>query len=442
MTSPGENAVPRRTSRRTLGIVFFTVFLDLLGFGIIIPIQPFYASAFGADPWVVTLLGTTYSLMQFLFSPVWGRLSDRVGRRPVMLVSVASSAVGFTIFGFAESLWMLFLARAISGFGNANLGTAQAIIADSTTAENRARGMGLIGAAFGLGFIAGPALGGLAGVQLGPAAPAFIAAGLAAVNWILALWFLPETHPTRARDASASPGPRELAQGQPGPRFGISLAQLRRISGYEGVFSILLVYFVFSFGFSLMEQTIGLYIGEVWVGRVHGSSPAEVEEQIRQSARLTTYVLLLVGVAATVVQGMLIGRLARVFGERRLLATGTLVVAAGFVGITAAGMSGSYPSMLLAGVVIAFGSGLCSPSMSSLLSRAVNPMEQGAALGLGQSLGALGRVGGPAISGALLQAYSPLPFWVGAALMLGCFAAALMIRERGRASALVRDGAH
>ena len=169
------------SSRKPLVIAFFTIFLDLLGFGIIIPVQAFYAQDFGASATAVTLLGGSYSLMQFFFAHFWGSLSDKVGRRPIILSSVAISAVGHFVFAMAPSLSILFLARMIAGFGNANIATAQAIISDSTTHENRAKGMGIIGAAFGLGFIFGPAIGGFLG-QYSPTLPSFAAGVLAAFS--------------------------------------------------------------------------------------------------------------------------------------------------------------------------------------------------------------------------------------------------------------------
>ena len=173
-----------KRGKHVLLIVFFTVFIDLIGFGIIIPIQPFFAEALGASPATVTLLGASYSLMQFLFAPFWGMLSDRYGRRPIILVSLGTGFVGYLLFGLSHSLPALFASRMLAGFGAANIGTAQAMIADSTSHADRAKGMGLIGAAFGLGFIFGPALGGVFG-QFGIATPAFVAAGLCAANWIL-----------------------------------------------------------------------------------------------------------------------------------------------------------------------------------------------------------------------------------------------------------------
>ena len=187
---------PPKNNKKILLLVFLTVFLDLVGFGIIIPIQPFYAEKLGASATQVTLLGASFSLMQFLFGSFWGRLSDRIGRRPVMLLSIGCSSIGYLIFGFSESLTVLFLARMLAGFGSANIGAAQAIIADSTPPESRAKGMGLIGAAFGLGFILGPAVGGFFS-QFALSFPAYVAAGLGAFNFIFALTSLPETCPQK-----------------------------------------------------------------------------------------------------------------------------------------------------------------------------------------------------------------------------------------------------
>ena len=176
-----------------LGILFLTIFIDLLGFGLIIPALPFYAESYGASYIVIGLLSASYSLMHFLFSPLWGRLSDRIGRRPVMLIGLAGSAVAFLMFGLAKSLFMLFAARLLSGIlSSATLPTAQAYIADTTSVEDRAKGMGLIGAAFGLGFIFGPALGGVL-TKYGYGFPALVASGLSTLNFIWAVWKLPET---------------------------------------------------------------------------------------------------------------------------------------------------------------------------------------------------------------------------------------------------------
>jgi DHA1 family tetracycline resistance protein-like MFS transporter len=181
---------PQGRKRSPLGILFLAVFLDLVGFGILIPIQPFYAELFGARPAAITLLSASFSLVQFLFAPFLGRISDSVGRRPIMLFTIAINALGYALFGLAGSLPMLFLARITSGFGSANIGTAQAIVADSTSPETRAKGMGVIGAAFGLGFVIGPVIGGLFS-QYSLSLPAFVAAGLSTLNWFYAFLRLP-----------------------------------------------------------------------------------------------------------------------------------------------------------------------------------------------------------------------------------------------------------
>src|SRR5688572_16346683 len=197
--------------RSPLFVIFFTVFLDLLGFGLIIPILPYYAERFGATPSVITLIMASYSLMQFLFAPVWGRLSDRVGRRPIILMSLAVSTTGYLLLGFASSLTHVFLARILAGIGNANLPTAQAYIADVTRPEERARGMGLVGMAFGLGFVFGPAFGGFLGSLWIPL-PAFVAAGLTALDLALAAVVLRE------------PARRALGHGREALRLGSLVA--------------------------------------------------------------------------------------------------------------------------------------------------------------------------------------------------------------------------
>ncbi len=398
MTSP-SSPTPNHSEavqRRTLGIVFFTVFLDLVGFGIIIPIQPFYAESLGASPATVTLLGASFSLMQFLFAPFWGRLSDKIGRRPVMLISIATTVVGYVIFGVSGSLTVLFLSRMLAGFGSANIGTAQAIIADCTPPEKRAKGMGLIGAAFGLGFIFGPALGGSM-VRFGLAVPAFVAAGLSSINWILAYFRLPET---RSKGVAAIVSHRAF-----------SLKALKHAARHPGVTQIFLVFLTYTLSFSLMEQVLGLFIESTWLfAEPHSAAHS------RHAATLTTYVLLVVGVTATIVQGGLIGRLAKRFGEKKLLLFGMAAVSLSLALIPVVGWVAGFAMLLPVSMLLAVGSGLVNPSLTSLLSRSVDKDEQGGALGIGQSLSALGRVIGPSVSGFLFEWHPGAPFWVGAVL--------------------------
>ena len=401
-------------NRRIYGLVFLTIFLDLLGFGIIIPIQPFYAEAFGASPTQVTWLGAAYSVMQFLFVPLWGRLSDRVGRRPVVLASIAFAVVGYTLFGLAGSLGMLFAARFLSGFGNANIATVHALLADITTPEERAKAMGLVGAAFGLGFIVGPGIGGLLGGWLGPEAPAFAAAALSAGNWIFAFFALPETLPPEAR---------EEAQ-----RAGEGVRSMRAAFGKTQVRPLLVLILVTVTSFALMEQCLGLFIERVWVPEalLAAAGSPEQEELHKKATLLTTWVLLLVGVVATIVQGGLIGRLSKAFGERRLIQVGLVLAGVGMFGVPWAGSTGLYWLMLPVSAVLALGSGLYSPSLNASLSKAVSASEQGAVLGVGQALGSGGRVLGPVVAGPLFEITADMPFYVGGAGLLLAVGLALL----------------
>lgn len=402
--------------KRTLTIVFMTVFLDLIGFGIIIPIQPFLAQKLGATPTVVTLLGASFSLMQFIFAPFWGRLSDRIGRRPVMLTSIGFSCFGYFLFGASQTLTALFIARLLAGFGSANIGTAQAIIADSTGAERRAKGMGLIGAAFGLGFIFGPAIGGMFG-QLGLSAPAYMASFLCALNWLFAFFMLPETHPVSAR----------VEQSARSSHMGLSLAAIKHAARRALVREIFLLYLVFFVAFALMEQDLGLFIEHIWITNV--GSDAVKDLHAKHAAAMTAYVLIVVGVTAAIVQGGLIGRLVKKFGEIQLLRFGTFLVGLTFVLIPLVGKTGYYPLMLVMGCMMATGSGLVHPSLSSLLSQAVDADERGGVLGIGQGLASLGRVIGPSFAGILFELHPGAPFLVAGILTFICTGIAFTIRR-------------
>ncbi len=401
-----------------MGVVFLTLFLDLLGFGIILPVQPFYAESFGASATVVTLIGACYSLMQFLFAPFWGRLSDRIGRRPVILTSVLFGGIGWLILGMANGLWMFVLARLVAGFGNANLGTVQAVVADVTTGKDRARGMGIVGAAFGLGFLFGPVIGGVFGSLYGAHVPALIAAGLAVVNWFAAFFLLPES---RVKSTAVD----VVADGH-GRRSVFPIAAVREAMAIESVAPLLVMNLVFGIGFSLMEAALSLFVERQFV-------PANLfgtEEGHKLAARLAMFVLVSVGVTAVLVQGGLIRPLRARFNEKQLLAAGALLVAFGFAGTAALGLTrnGTLPiaAMIALNVVVAAGSGVFSPSASSMLSRSVDADRQGAVLGVGQSVASLARIIGPGVAGLLLDAHRSLPFAAGAVLLL---VAALLTRR-------------
>ncbi|MFK7927401.1 MAG: MFS transporter [Myxococcota bacterium] len=414
MTPPA--AEPARTPRGILLVVFTTIFLDLVGFGIIIPILPFYAETFGASAAMVTLLGAAYSGMQFLCTPMWGRLSDRIGRKPVLIVSIIIAAVGYLIFGWAGTLWVLFAARILQGLGTANIGTAQAIIADVTPPDRRANGMAIVGVAFGLGFIIGPAIGGVAG-QWGIEFPAFVAAALSGINLIFVLFLMPETRPKTAGPSKAT---------EP------ALALLRRSLTLDQVPRLLFLYFGVGTAFALMEQVLGLFIEHYWLpGDAAGLTHVALDESRAQEAiALTAWLLITVGVTAVIVQGGLVGRLANRFGERPLVILGIFLEAIGVLAMPVIGLSGSFPLLLAGGVVLAIGSGLLSPSLTSLLSVASPDEDQGSILGLGQSLSALGRVLGPAVAGLLFQWWVPLPFYLGGGLLVLCGVVAMGIKRR------------
>lgn len=392
--------------RASLGTIFLTVFLDLLGFGLVVPYLPGVARSYGATALVATLLGAAYSAMQLVFVPFWGHLSDRVGRRPLLLGGIAASVVGMLLLGTASSLTMLFVARIWSGIATANIAVAQAYIADVTRPEDRARGMGLIGAGIGLGFVFGPVVGGLLEVvsplQRAGALPAYAAAGLAVVNLVLALVYLPESLPADRRGQhvrSASP---------------FDVRRFRLALSFRGVGEALLINFVVVLSFSALEQTFRLFSADAFAMGVHE----------------TGYVLGLVGVVLIVVQGGLIRPLIRRFGEPTLVRVGIAVQVVGFALVAE---SPSLPRAVVALCVgmstIALGSGLSNPSLSSLVSRSADERSQGSVLGVLQSAGAFARVWGPAAGGALYDAIGPrAPYFAAAGGMLVATALTLRLR--------------
>jgi DHA1 family tetracycline resistance protein-like MFS transporter len=384
--------------KASLGTLFFTVFLDLLGFGLVVPFLPGVARNLGASDLVATLVAASFSAMQFLFIPLWGRLSDRVGRRPVLLWSVAASAIGMTLLGFAHTLPLLFIARLFSGIATANIAVAQAYIADITTPQTRARGMGIIGMGFGLGFIVGPAVGGFLGHyevlgQQGTLA-AFTAAGLSVINFVMALRTLPESLPPEKRGKVTGDRRRIL-----------DLSAIRRVSQEPGMGVTLLTSFFVVFWFSGLEVTFRLF----------------TEDAFGMSIAATGGVFAFVGVIGVIVQGGLIHRLSRRFGEVKIIRTGLLLLAVGFAADALAADIGAW-FLYVASLFVASGSGLYNPSLNSYSSQKATPETQGLTLGVVQSLSALARVLGPPIGGLCYQ-YVGIrgPYLVGAAGLVGVF---------------------
>jgi multidrug resistance protein len=360
------------------------VALDLIGFGMVIPLLPLYAQRFDASPIEIGFLTAIYTLMQLIFAPVWGRLSDRIGRRPVIMASLAGSAVASLVFGLAGALWLLFLARAVDGISGASYVAAQAYIADVTSPEERTHGLGLIGAAFGLGFVIGPALGALLALA-DPRLPFLVAAGLAAGNLALAYVRLPE---------SRRPGVAgERRQG---------LGQLARALARPELSPLVWVSFVGTFAFVGMETTFALFGSERF-----GLGLAE-------SGAVFAYI----GVVAAVVQGGLVGRLVRRHGEPGVLMAGLVLTAAGLAAIPAAR---TLWELLAIMAVVAAGSGLVFPTVTAIFSRRAGADAQGGMLGLLASAGSLARLVGPLAATALFERVGiSWPYLLGGALFAVC----------------------
>ena len=362
--------------RSPLVIILMSVFIALIGFGIVIPLIPVYAERYGASGMEVGLLIMVYSLMQFIFAPIAGRLSDRIGRRPVIIAALLLTAASYALFAMAHSLTMLFVSRALAGLGGADITVAQAYIADVTPPEKRARGMGLFGAAFGVGFIIGPALTALT-VPIAEWMPPVIAAVLAGGTSIFALFALPEPEKHRERN----------------PRTILPTGKVSR--------TLLIIFglnFTIVFTQSILQSMVVLF-------NVHQFNWSEMENGA---------FLAMIGVVAASIQGGMIGRLAKRFGERGLVRYGLLIAAAGLFMISQAG-----PVWLLIGgaAINAVGFAVMLPSMSSLVSRKSPPDRQGQTLGTFQSMGSMARILAPVVGGFLYDTFRPTtPFLTGAVI--------------------------
>lgn len=372
----------------------------MVGFGIIIPVLPLYALHFGASSVANGFLIGIYSAVQFFGSPLWGKLSDRVGRRPVLIFSVLGTALGFYMMGSAQTLAMLFVARIIDGVSGGNIGTAQAYIADITTPEERSGAMGFIGAAFGLGFIFGPAIGGLL-TSCGYGAPFYFAAGLALLNALLIFLFLPESLDAEHR---AHPTQRQ------------AIRDVLQHSNRAIFTTVIAIYFFLITGFSIMTALYALFM----------------DHRFQLDARHTGYVFAFIGIIGVIIQGGMIRKLVKRYGERRLAAYGALVLAASLFLLPVSKEIGGLNALLLFSGGIAVGNSLLTPTINGLLSRSVDKRWQGRALGLMQSSGSLGRAFGPALGGWLatrdsLGHYGRTPFFVSGLLLLVAFVLVLSL---------------
>lgn len=385
-----------------LAVIFLTVLIDLVGFGIVLPLLPFYAEELGATPAGVGLLVAVYSLMQFFVAPFWGKLADRHGRRPVILLGLFGSGLSYLLFAFATNLLWLFVSRILAGVMGANVAVAQAYIADRTDPRDRARGMGLIGTAFGLGFILGPAVGGLFSVW-GYAAPGLVAAGLCFTNVALAWRFLPESLVPELRTAAPA------VDGFPATQRLRALAGAWRRMELRPVLSL---FFLGTMVFAVYTTTF----------------PLLLERRLALDARHAGYFLAYAGLLMALVQGRLIGPLARRFGERRLLVGGSALLAVGYAVTPWVWSTGAVALVI---VPIALGTGMNTPSLASLTSQFAEATEQGQVLGVGQSVSSLGRVVGPVWGGWAFGAWDEgAPYWLSALCMLLAVALAWRLARR------------
>jgi MFS transporter, DHA1 family, tetracycline resistance protein len=374
-------------------LIFLVIFFDLLAFGIVIPILPYYSKTFGATAFTLGWLMASYSIAQFIFAPIWGSLSDRFGRRPILLFTILGSALAMVATGFAQELWILFAARIVAGMFAANISTATAYITDITPPDQRAKGMGIVGAGYGLGFIFGPALGGILSVH-GYALPILVAAGLGFFNLVFAFFFLDEP----------------LKKNQFEKKFqllGISSALAQSSTAIPiGLF------FLSTLAFTQLEVVFGLF----------------VLEKFHFGPRDAGWLLAGMGIVSAFLQGGMIGRLAKKYGEKNLLIAGFFFFSISLIASSISSTVGYFTVCLLG---IAIGSGLVNPSLSSLASKAAPESQRGLIMGMYQSAGSFARIVGPPVAGYIFDHWNPSsPLLISGILMGLGFIAALAGKKR------------
>lgn len=378
--------------RRPIVVIFITIFIDMLGFGIIIPILPIFSKELGAENYQVGLIAMSYPIMNFLFAPFWGSLSDRYGRRPIILVSVFLTTLAYLIFSQAANLWILLLSRTLSGIGSANLSVAQAYVADISSPQERARSMGMIGAAFGLGFIIGPTAGGYLKSISASGHVDWVGYGAAAiclVNLLLAFFFLPESLKERRTEL----------------RFNFRvISGIARELRKPVIRELLLVNFIFITAFMIMQIAASLF----W------------REAIGLTEIQMGYMFAFIGLLTVIVQGGLVGRMVQRFGEYKLVTIGSYLSMVAFALIPWVSRETFIPFELIAFALLALANGCITPSTTSLLSKSADPAEVGQVLGVNQSFGSVARALGMALSGFMYGLDFRLPFLAGSAVMILC----------------------
>lgn len=391
-------------------ILFIIVFINLIGFGIIIPLLPFFGEHFSASPLEVTALMAIYSATQFVTAPLWGFLSDKYGRRPILLFTLAGTVASYIWFALATDLTALFLSRALAGIMAGSISTAFAYMADITDENNRSKGMGLIGAAFGLGFIAGPAIGGLlAGSDPGNTnfqLPSFVAAGFSFAALLAALLFLKE---------SLSPEIRQtMAQRTKVERWVL----FRETMARSDVRTIIILTFMSIFVFAGLEATFAMWS----------------ERQFGWGVEQNGYIFAFIGIISAAIQGTLVGPISKRFGEINMVKQGFLALG---IGLAIIPFSDNLPLLLVAMVIVAYGFSISSPALNSLLSLKVPADQQGGILGIGRSASTLARVFGPIAAGYLFAQFGrDWPFYTGAFLMAAIL---LMSLKLSSSEALLKE---
>lgn len=380
---------PDRRQRMILPIVFVTVVVDFIGFSILIPVLPAYADRLGASAFEVALIVAIYALTQLLFLPAWGWFSDRFGRRPVILVSLLGTIGSFILLAFADSLTVIYVSRVLGGFFAASVGACQAVVTDVTPPAERAAGMGKIGAALGVAFVLGPALGGVL-ADFGERVPFYGVSAIALANLLMAWWLLPETRPPD----ETRPEPRELlASLVPTPIRMLTMVHDRRVGLY------LYLWFHIYVGFAALEGSFPLYMF-----RRFGASTLDVG-----------ILFAWIGVFIAITQGVLVGRLARFVSEGSLVIIGLIVTAIGLVAIT---WAPSIAAIYAVGPIVAIGNGIAFPSFTSLYSQTCESRDAGELLGQGNAMGVTGRVVGAICAGLVMDSFGlRTPFVVSGVVM-------------------------
>jgi MFS transporter, DHA1 family, tetracycline resistance protein len=375
-------------NKSALGLIFLTVFIDLLGFGILIPILPsFSVKELHIDETAIGIAIAIYSFVQFLFNPILGKISDKYGRKPVIVVCLLLNALGYIVFSFTHSYAMLLASRIIAGIGGSSIGVAQAYIADVTTRSERSKGMGLIGAAFGLGFVFGPLMGGLLS-EFGYAVTGYVAAGFSFTAFLSTILFLPESLKKNESDTSSM---------QIQKRTLFDIAGMQKILQKPDLAVLILLFFILTFSFANIYGTFAL-LGL----KVYGFTDMQ-----------NGYMFGIVGLTSAIVQGGLIGRINKLMSKKMILIIGSFII---MVSLAMVPYAGTFLGLAIVSVILSYGTGTFQPTVLSLISEVTSEAEQGITLGLNQSLASFARVLGPLWGGFAFEYLGyAFPFLTGAA---------------------------